>query len=82
MNDRSPTAHLRSVPAADDLRPARLFLTTTDVARIMDCDPRTVRAGCADGTIPSVRIGNTIRIPAALFYAQVAGIPTNGGDAA
>lgn len=59
----------------------RLFLTVTDVARLLACDPRTVRQGIAAGTIPSVRIGNTIRIPAASFYA-LAGIPPETGGAA
>lgn len=73
--------HLAAVPPAN-AAPERLFLSVAEVARMMECDPRTVRAGCAAGTIPSVRIGNTIRIPAALFYAQVAGLPTDGGDVA
>ena len=77
---RSSAVQYRASSAGSRVEPSRLFLTVTDVARLLECDPRTVRAGVAAGTIPSIRIGNTIRIPSARFYAEVAGIPTDGGD--
>jgi excisionase family DNA binding protein len=52
----------------------RLFLTVADVAAITATDPRTLRRGIEGGEIPAVRIGRTIRIPAALFWPQVCGL--------
>lgn len=47
----------------------RLFLTVADVARVTDTDPRTVRRGIEAGDLPAIRINNTVRIPAAQFWA-------------
>lgn len=41
----------------------RLFLTVAELAKLMHLDPRTVRRGIAEGTIPAVRLGTSVRIP-------------------
>jgi excisionase family DNA binding protein len=51
-----------------------LFYRRADAARILDCDPRTVDRGIADGLIPAVRIGSLVRIPVHAFH-EAMGIP-------
>lgn len=41
----------------------RLFITVKELAALMQLDPRTIRRGVADGSIPAVRIGQSTRIP-------------------
>lgn len=53
----------------------RLFATVTEVAAVLEVNPRTVRHGIDDGRIPSVRVaGNTIRIPWVPFLRDVCGL--------
>src|SRR5258708_15224944 len=58
----------------------RNFATVPETASITGYDPRTVRSGCADGTIPSIRIGATYRIPVSWLRSAAAGItsPADG----
>lgn len=51
----------------------RLFLKVTEIAELTESDPRTVRRSIELGQIQAVRIGDTIRIPAAPFW-RMAGI--------
>lgn len=80
-----PQLHLEPVsdrPAVQQTLP--LFLNVTQVADLLGpkTDPRTVRAALERGEIPGVQIGRRWYIPTARFYAEVAGIPTDDGDAA
>lgn len=43
------------------------FLTVPEVAAIIRAHPLRVYALCADGTIPSIRIGKRVRVPRAAF---------------
>lgn len=52
---------------------SRLFLSPADVARLLSVDARTVRRAVAGGSIPGVKIGTKIRVPAA-WVRQQAGI--------
>ncbi len=53
----------------------RLFGTVTEVAAVLEVDPRTVRHGITAGTIPSVKVaGNTIRVPWVPFLRDVCGL--------
>ena len=54
---------------ADAQAGRRAFLKVAEGAQIMGVDVRTFRKGIEDNVIPAVRIGNTIRIPAAPFLA-------------
>jgi excisionase family DNA binding protein len=56
----------------------RLFATTTEAGLILDFDPRTVRKAVAAGTIPSVTVGTTRRIPVSWIREQVS---AGGGGA-
>ena len=51
-----------TVIAAPELE-GRLFMTVTELAALMKLDPRTVRRGIEDGSIPAVRVGRSTRIP-------------------
>jgi excisionase family DNA binding protein len=53
----------------DDLD-GRSFATATETAAILHLDPRTVRRGVANGEIPAVRVGPSIRIPASWLREQ------------
>ena len=48
--------------AAPDLE-GRLFITVTELAALLQLDPRTIRRGIQDGSIPAVRVGRSTRIP-------------------
>ncbi len=39
------------------------FLRVRDVATLLSVSPNTVRNLCADGALPTVRIGKTVLIP-------------------
>lgn len=41
----------------------RIFVSVPELAELMGCDPRTVRAGIEKGEIPATRIGHVWRIP-------------------
>ncbi len=45
-----------------------LFYRRTELARLLECDPRTVDRGIEAGTIPAVRIGKVVRIPIAAAH--------------
>ena len=47
----------------------RLFLRVSEVAELLEVDPRTVRRAIDENDLPAVRVGQTIRIPAAEFFA-------------
>ncbi|PKQ22321.1 MAG: DNA-binding protein [Actinobacteria bacterium HGW-Actinobacteria-5] len=49
----------------------QIFYTTTEAAKLLRCDRRTVHRGIAEGTIPAVTIGRLVRIPAAAFHAAL-----------
>ena len=53
-----------------------LFLTTSEAARILRSDPRTVRRGIDAGEIQAVRVSEaTVRIRAEQFWREVVGLP-------
>jgi len=56
------TAAARTLRTQADLE-GRLFVTVTELAALMQLDPRTVRRGIEDGSIPSIRVGRSTRIP-------------------
>ena len=67
-------AHLTPVPR--DIRGwlvreletgARVVLTPTEAALLLDLDARTVRRACQDGAIPSFKIGARTIIPGKAF---------------
>jgi excisionase family DNA binding protein len=46
------------------------YLKASEVARILDMDVSTIYKMCADGVIPSIRVGEkAVRIPSAAFQA-------------
>lgn len=47
----------------------RVVITVTELATLLNLDPRTIRRGVADGSIPSVRVGSSVRIPVAKVRA-------------
>ena len=49
----------------------RLFVTVTELAALMQLDPRTVRRGIEDGSIPSIRVGRSTRIPVPKIRALI-----------
>jgi len=52
----------------DALRGLRsLVITRTEAAAALGVDPRTVTAGIANGTIPSVKLGRRLVIPREKF---------------
>ncbi|RIX26469.1 helix-turn-helix domain-containing protein [Amnibacterium setariae] len=65
----------------DELRRSKAAtITRADAAELLDCDPRTITAGIAAGTIPAIHIGRRVVIPRepllALLTAQPALIPS------
>jgi excisionase family DNA binding protein len=48
-------------------------LTPEQVAEALGCHPRTVEKMCAAGELPSIRVGNRIRIPVVQFDQWLAG---------
>lgn len=47
----------------------RACIDRKTAADVLGVDPRTVTAGIADGTIPSIRVGRRVLIPRAKFLA-------------
>ncbi len=64
------TASARTLRTQADLE-GRLFLTVTELAALMQLDPRTVRRGIEDGSIPSIRVGRSTRIPVPKIRALI-----------
>lgn len=64
------TAAARTVRTQADLE-GRLFVTVTELAALMQLDPRTVRRGIEDGSIPSIRVGRSTRIPVPKIRALI-----------
>jgi excisionase family DNA binding protein len=56
--------------AAPELE-GRLFITVSELAALLQLDPRTVRRGIEDGSIPAVRVGQSIRIPVPKIRALI-----------
>jgi excisionase family DNA binding protein len=59
-----------------------LFYTTGEAAELLRCDPRTINRGIAEGIIPAVKIGRTVRIPVDAFHAATHLRPHADGGAA
>ena len=64
------TAAARTLRTQADLE-GRLFVTVTELAELMQLDPRTVRRGIEDGSIPSIRVGRSTRIPVPKIRALI-----------
>ncbi len=64
------TAAARTLTTQADLE-GRLFVTVTELAALMQLDPRTVRRGIEDGSIPSIRVGRSTRIPVPKIRALI-----------
>ena len=64
------TAAARTLRTEADLE-GRLFVTVTELAALMQLDPRTVRRGIEDGSIPSIRVGRSTRIPVPKIRALI-----------
>ena len=64
------TAIARTLRTQADLE-GRLFVTVTELAALMQLDPRTVRRGIEDGSIPSIRVGRSTRIPVPKIRALI-----------
>lgn len=61
----------------EDPLEGRLFLTVAELAKLMSLDPRTVRRGIAEGTVPVVRLGTSVRIPVPKVR-EMLGLPQAG----
>jgi excisionase family DNA binding protein len=48
-------------------------ISRSQAAEVLNCDPRTVSRGIAEGTIPSLKIGRRVFIPVAQFLALIQG---------
>ncbi|MET3769435.1 excisionase family DNA binding protein [Marisediminicola sp. UYEF4] len=46
-------------------------LSMSEVATVLDLDPRTISAAAAAGEIPSVRIGRRVLVPREAFLAML-----------
>lgn len=64
------TTAARTLSTQADLE-GRLFVTVTELAALMQLDPRTVRRGIEDGSIPSIRVGRSTRIPVPKIRALI-----------
>ncbi len=64
------TAAARPLRTQADLE-GRLFVTVTELAALMQLDPRTVRRGIEDRSIPSIRVGRSTRIPVPKIRALI-----------
>jgi len=64
------TAAARTLRTQADLE-GRLFVTVTELAALMQLDPRMVRRGIEDGSIPSIRVGRSTRIPVPKIRALI-----------
>ena len=64
----------------DDLVHSKLaVISHRQAAQVLGCDPRTVSAGVANKTIPSVRIGSRHLIPVGPF-CDFLGVRWEGGS--
>ncbi len=54
------------------------FLRVRDVATLLGVSPSTVRNLCADGTLPTVRIGKAVLIPRGAFETYQARLLSPG----
>jgi excisionase family DNA binding protein len=57
----------------------KLFMTVTEVAELARVDQRTLRRAIEAGEIPTVRLGNTVRIPTAAIL-RLAGLEMLGAS--
>jgi excisionase family DNA binding protein len=71
------TAAARTLRTQADLE-GRLFVTVTELAALMQLDPRTVRRGIEDGSIPSIRVGRATRIPVPKIRALIGLVDPDG----
>lgn len=62
---------VRAVSDTDEGSTARAFYTVDEVAAILRVNHKTVREALRDGAIPHVRLGRTIRIPAAVITSML-----------
>jgi excisionase family DNA binding protein len=62
-------------------RTGRIYATTSETAKVLGYDRRTIIDGIEAGQIPAIRILTTWRIPVEWIMAQP-GIPDGGADAA
>ena len=51
---------------------AAAVLTVAQVAKVLQCSEKTVRRRLNDGSLPAVRIGRLLRIPAAALRRLMA----------
>ena len=60
----------RTINTLADVRASgRAALTISEVARVLEIDPRTVSSAAAGGDIPSVRLGRRVLVPRLAFLA-------------
>jgi len=55
----------------DEVLKDRLFAEVREVAEVFGYDPRTVRNGIKDGSIPAVKVGRNYRVPVAWIRQQL-----------
>lgn len=63
----------------DVLQSGRNTLSLTEVASIMECDPRTISRAVANGHIQAINLGRIKRIPTAPLLKQL-GVEAKGGQ--
>lgn len=73
--ERPPRRLGRDGPASlDDVRGmSTACLTMADVARLLEIDVRTVSRACADGQLPSLRVGRRTLVPREPLIALLEG---------
>ena len=49
---------------------SKIYLRTTEAAEILGVSTRTIRRRIKDGTIPAVKIGRLVRIPASAILPE------------
>ena len=50
-----------------------LLLTPSNVSEVLNCHPSHVRAMCASGELPAVKVGERWRVPTAKLAAMLEG---------
>lgn len=60
-----PTTTIGTLAKLRESQAATITLKTA--AAVLECDPRTVSAGIAEGNIPAVRLGRRVVIPREKF---------------
>lgn len=63
----------QTITLEDVRRSTTAALSRREVADVLGVDPRTVTAGIADGTIPSLKLGRRVLIPRERFLALIEG---------